>query len=113
MRKIEYQIIDAVKGKKTVKLSDRDYVEYSQLNDLSRVYLHGHKIAVYNHEKNTLAFSFAGYNTNTTKSRINAFLHYFAYGNCNRVQGGLYYNYCTPIDCNSWYTVTDGSVKAI
>lgn len=110
MRKIENEIIKAVIGKKTVKLSSRDYVEFKY--GLSNVYLHGHKIAVYNHADNILAFTFAGWGTVTTKSRVNALLSVFACGKCSVSNFVLYYE-TQKISVHKWYKVNTKNVMVI
>lgn len=106
MRKIETAIIKAVNEKKTIKLSNRDYVEHN--NGLSKVYLHGNTIAVYNHEQKTLAFTFAGWDTVTTKSRINAILSVFAPATYYCYHKN-YQLYCggSKLLSSSWYTFCD------
>ena len=55
-------------------------VNYNSNTDCSAVYLHGHKIAVYDHNTNAVKLNSFGYKTNTTKSRLNAILDEVKYG---------------------------------
>ena len=55
-------------------------VNYNSNTDCSAVYLHGHKIAVYDHNTNSVKLNSFGYKTNTTKSRLNAILDEVKYG---------------------------------
>ena len=55
-------------------------VEYHSSENLSEVRLHGHLIAWYRHDDNTVGISSCGYETNTTKSRLNAILSTFYSG---------------------------------
>ena len=55
-------------------------VSYNENTDCSSVYLHGHQIATLDHHSNALKLSSCGYETNTTKSRLNALLSEFKYG---------------------------------
>ena len=48
--------------------------------NLSEVRLHGNLIAWYDHTKQSLGISSCGWETVTTKSRLNALLDEFAYG---------------------------------
>ena len=55
-------------------------VTYNDLTNCSSVLLHGHQIATLDHHSNALKLSSCGYQTNTTKSRLNALLSEFKYG---------------------------------
>ena len=48
--------------------------------NFSEVRLHGHLIAWFDHNDKRLALSSCGWQTNTTKSRLNALLHECHYG---------------------------------
>ena len=50
-------------------------VTYHQSENLSEVRLHGHLIAWYDHSNGKLALSSCGWETVTTKSRLNALLY--------------------------------------
>ena len=56
-------------------------VSYDKAENLSEVRLHGHLIAWYDHNRQSLGISSCGYETNTTKSRLNALLHETFTGN--------------------------------
>ena len=56
-------------------------VEYHASENLSEVRLHGHLIAWYDHTKQSLGISSCGWETVTTKSRLNALLYETFTGN--------------------------------
>ena len=60
--------------------SSNTSVSYHSSENLSEVRLHGNLIAWYDHNDQRLALSSAGWQTNTTKSRLNALLHECHYG---------------------------------
>ena len=74
MRQIEKQMNFAVSNKGNWSGSNTS-VTYHQSENLSEVRLHGNLIAWYDHNDQRLAISSAGWQTNTTKSRLNALLH--------------------------------------
>ena len=53
---------------------------YNEFTNCSSILLHGHQIATLDHHTNALKLSSCGYETNTTKSRLNALLSEFKYG---------------------------------
>ena len=55
-------------------------VNYNDSTNCSSVYLHGHQIATLDHNSNALKLSSCGYQTNTTKSRLNAILDEVKWG---------------------------------
>lgn len=71
MKKIERNMIDAIINKKSV-IFDNTEIEYSKALDLSTVYLFGNTIADYNHATKEMRLSDADWQTQTTKSRLNA-----------------------------------------
>ena len=73
MRKIEKQINYALSNKKNWAGSNTT-VCYNDSTNCSSVYLHGHLIATLDHNTNALKLSSCGYETVTTKSRLNAIL---------------------------------------
>ena len=75
MRKIEQQMIDAINNNQDWKSANTEVI--CQQDGVSYVYLHGHKIAEVGDDYLTL-FD-AGYQTKTTKSRLNAILGEFGY----------------------------------
>ena len=74
MRQIEKQMNFAVTHKSNWAGSNTS-VSYHPSENLSEVRLHGHLIAWFDHTKQLLAISSAGWHTNTTKSRLNALLY--------------------------------------
>ena len=71
MKKIEQQMNDAISNKVDFKSANTEVIYYTG-NDISDVYLHGNLIArVYAH---SIELMDGGYQSNTTKSRINAIL---------------------------------------
>ena len=73
MRKIERQMNFALSNKSNWAGSNTS-VCYNDSTNCSSVYLHGHQIATLDHNSNALKLSSCGYQTNTTKSRLNAIL---------------------------------------
>ena len=49
-------------------------VNYNSNTNCSSIYLHGHQIATYDHNTQAVKLSSCGYETRTTKSRLNAIL---------------------------------------
>ena len=104
MRKIERQMIQAIVDDRKHWSKDNTRVERNEEHPLSYdVYLHGHKIAAY-YPKYTeelpdaLHINNCGYETNTTKSRLNAIID-FVFGG---VGNGIFqHNW-------NWYLVRDG-----
>lgn len=74
MRKIESQMIAAVKG--NINWS-KDNTSVIFEDDISKVYLHGNLIAEVDDE--SIKLYDGGYQTQTTKSRLNALLSEFGY----------------------------------
>ena len=79
MRKLEKQMNFALSNKSNWAGSNTT-VRYNDNTNCSSVYLHGHQIATLDHHSNALKLSSCGYQTNTTKSRLNALLSEFKYG---------------------------------
>ena len=79
MRQLEKQMNFAVSNKGNWSGSNTS-VSYIKSENLSEVRLHGHLIAWFDHTKMTLGLSSCGWETNTTKSRLNALLHECFYG---------------------------------
>ena len=84
MRKIERQMNTAISNKVDWS-SSNTRVEYNNNSNCSSVYLHGHQIATFSHELKAVKLSSCGWQTNTTKSRLNAILSEVKYG-CNVYQ---------------------------
>ena len=76
MRKIEQQMNSAIRYKQNFT-KDNTMVRYDKAENMSSVYLHGHRIADYCHTKGKAWISSCGWETNTTKSRLNAILEEF------------------------------------
>ena len=83
MRKIEQQMIDAIKGKHTL-CKDNTSVTYNYQTNSSGVYLHGNHIATVG--ANYVEIFDGGYQSNTTKSRLNALIN----GLCDGYTCGVY-----------------------
>ena len=79
MRKIEQQMNRALVNRKNWAGSNTT-VSYNENTDCSSVYLHGHQIATLDHKNQALKLSSCGYQTVTTKSRLNAILDEVKYG---------------------------------
>ena len=84
MRKIERQMNFALSNKSNWSGSNTT-VTYNDSTNCSSVYLHGHLIATLDHNTNALKLSSCGYETVTTKSRLNAILEEVKYG-CRVIQ---------------------------
>ena len=79
MRKIERQMNFALSNRSNWS-KDNTRVEYNSNTNCSSVYLHGHQIATFEHNLKAVKLSSCGYQTNTTKSRLNAILDEVKYG---------------------------------
>ena len=79
MRKIEQQMNRAIVNKNNWSNSNTQ-VNYNSNTDCSAVYLHNNRIATYDHNNEALKLSSCGWQTVTTKSRLNALLSEFKYG---------------------------------
>ena len=79
MRKIEQQMNSALL-RKTNWAGSNTTVSYNELPNCSSVYLHGHQIATLDHHTNALKLSSCGWQTVTTKSRLNAILQEVKWG---------------------------------
>jgi len=79
MRKIEKQMNYALSHKNNWAGSNTT-VCYNDSTNCSSVYLHGHQIATLDHSTKALKLSSCGYETVTTKSRLNAILDEVKYG---------------------------------
>lgn len=117
MRKIEKKIVHYVyehrpKHKYDSKtLSTRDKVEYWQ--DDVTYWLHGSCVFMYNRNTEETFFCCRGYNTQTTRSRLNALLKH---GIIRQKKGTLFFccgNVETEINATSKYRVTDGHIEEV
>ena len=79
MRKIERQMNFAVSNKTNWSKSNTQ-VCYNDSTNCSSIYLHGHQIATVDHNTNSVKLSSCGYETVTTKSRLNALLSEVKFG---------------------------------
>ena len=82
MRKIETQMCQAIQSSKDWKSANTSVVTDS--DGLSHVYLHGNKIAEVGDD--FLTIFDGGWQSNTTKSRLNALISEF----CNAVTDGIF-----------------------
>ena len=79
MRKIEQQMNRAI-ANRTDWSSSNTRVEFNDSTNCSNVFLHNHRIATVNHATNAVKLSSCGWQTVTTKSRLNAILSEVKYG---------------------------------
>ena len=79
MRQIERQMNSAISNKADW-CSSNTQVSFNSNTNCSQIYLHGHQIATYEHNLKAVKLSSCGYQTNTTKSRLNALLEEVKYG---------------------------------
>ena len=79
MRKIEQQMNRAIANSTAWSLSNTR-VEFNDSTNCSSVFLHGHNIATVDHSTNAVKISSCGWQTVTTKSRLNAILSEVKYG---------------------------------
>ena len=83
MRKIETQMNNAIKSKKNWAGSNTSVItedDGGTIGAESKVYLHGNHIATYNHSLKELELYDGGWQSNTTKSRLNALCNELATG---------------------------------
>ena len=79
MRKLERQMNFAVSNKADWAGSNTQ-VNYNENTNCSQVFLHGHQIATFDHSTRAIKLNSCGYETVTTKSRLNALLEEVKYG---------------------------------
>ena len=79
MRKIEQQMNRAITNRINWAGSNTT-VTYNDSTNCSSVFLHGHNIATVDHATNAVKVSSCGWQTVTTKSRLNAILSEVKYG---------------------------------
>ena len=79
MRKIEQQMNRAISNRSNWAGSNTT-VTYNDSTNCSAVFLHGHNIATVAHATNAVKLSSCGWQTVTTKSRLNAILDEVKYG---------------------------------
>ena len=79
MRKVEKQMNQAIRGQRNWAGSNTTV--FTSDNGLeSKVYLHGNHIATFQHVRQALTIFDGGWQTNTTKSRLNALCYEFNTG---------------------------------
>jgi hypothetical protein len=83
MRKIETQMIQAIQNNKTWS-STNTSVQFIEENETSKVYLHGNHIATVGDDY--VEIFDGGWQSNTTKSRLNAIINEF----CNALTDGVF-----------------------
>ena len=79
MRKIEQQMNNAISNKVDWN-SSNTRVEYNNNTNCSTIVLHSTAIAVYDHNTQAVKLNTGGWQSNTTKSRLNAILSEVKYG---------------------------------
>ena len=79
MRKIEKEMNFAVSNKANWRKSNTE-VCYNDNTNCSSILLHGHQIATVDHNLKAVKLDSCGYETVTTKSRLNALLSEVKYG---------------------------------
>ena len=79
MRKLERQMNFAVSNKGNWSGSNTQ-VTYNESTNCSSVHLHGHLIATFDHNLKAVKINSCGYQTVTTKSRLNALLEEVKFG---------------------------------
>ncbi len=79
MRKIEKQMNFAISNKADWSNSNTR-VEFNSNTNCSSIYLHGHQIATFDHNLKAVKLSSCGWQTVTTKSRLNAILDEVKWG---------------------------------
>lgn len=84
MRKIEQQMLAAVRARKAWKAGNTLVDSDAVAGDTVRIWLHGNLIAVLRDD--VLKFTLAGWPTHTTRSRINALLREFIHANAGVYQ---------------------------
>ena len=79
MRKLERQMNFAISNKSDWSGSNTQ-VTYNNSTNCSSIHLHGHLIATVDHSTNAIKLDSCGYETVTTKSRLNALLEEVKFG---------------------------------
>ena len=101
MRKIERQMLQAIVDERPHWSKDNTRVE--TYNGVTDVYLHGHKIVSYERKLNGRLFiNNCGYETNTTKSRLNVLID-FVFGSDPTKYGIFQKNW-------NWWLINDGEL---
>tara|TARA_X000000368_G_scaffold254842_1_gene201448 strand:+ start:47 stop:382 length:336 start_codon:yes stop_codon:yes gene_type:complete len=85
MRKIERQMLQAIVDDRSHWSKDNTRVELDEDKCCHNVYLHGHRIACYYPSMQRLHINNCGYETNTTKSRLNVLINFVLDGTKNGI----------------------------
>ena len=85
MRKLETRMNNAIRGRKNfssgnTRVATGSFFDHDVYCEESKVFLHGNHIATYNHVNKELALFDGGWQSNTTKSRLNALCYELATG---------------------------------
>lgn len=113
MRKIEQDVLNAIRARKQVKSLGNTVVRWNDLETECSVELYGHNIFAGKETLGTveLTINMCGYPTATTRSRLHAILQCHNMGVCQRkgkqylidnLRGERTY---TELDCNAPYTI--------
>ena len=107
MRKITELTAQAVVNKENFELSNTKVVTE---RGISKVYLHNNLIAKYNHSRDKLSITHAGWKTNTTKERLNGVIKTIRSGRDGVYQNkGVWYlktnNDTISIDNEKWFSL--------
>ena len=122
MRKIEKNIIQVLE-----ELKDADYMAWNNFSlsvrdsiykdrETIRYKLWNNIIFEYNRKENTYYFSFCGYSTHTTKSRLNAIFSYFNLGGLYQKNYVVYWNNGftkIEVDINKKYKIVFFAERAV
>jgi len=94
MRKIEAKMCQAIRNREDWCQANTQ-VSYNDLTKCSQIFLHGHQIATYDYNTKSVLLSSCGYETVTTKSRLNAILSEVKYGaNVYQKNWDWFVSYC-------------------
>ena len=77
MRKIEAEMVKAIRNHKNYKNCNTQVLQADPDNGYAEVRLHGSRIARLNYINQIIEFDDCGYRTATTKSRLNALINAF------------------------------------
>jgi hypothetical protein len=97
MRKITKQTVEAFENNKNFKSGN---MEVSSDQFTNRMWLHGNLIALKDHVNNVFKVSLAGWNTPTTRDRLNGIT-----GVSIHTKNGQAYLNGNKMDNNSWYII--------
>jgi hypothetical protein len=107
MRKITNEAVEAFVSNKNYKKNGSDHygntsviMEVSSDQFMNRMWLHGNLIAVKDHVNDVLKVSLCGWNTNTTRERLNGIP-----GVSVSTRKGQAFLNGNPIDDNKFYTI--------